>query len=808
MATDSTQRGGLPFRAARAYVAAGLSVMPIMTDGTKRPLSQKLPRIPNENGDGYKPSWLPFTERLPTDEELARMFGGPEPVAVAAICGAVSGGMEVLDLDEVSLIDQFMAEVREGWPGLWDKLSQNQTPSGGLHLAYRCAEIQGNQPLARRPPNAEERKRNPKRKWVVMFETRGEGGYIVAPGSPKETHEANRLYKHVGGPKLTELVTITEEERGFLIRTARSFDQVHEDGRVANPAAGNLSPGELTPADDFDRRGPSFEDLLSETGAVFKTGGGDFGKVARPGKEKGWSATVGYCKGASGEPLLYVFSTNFSPFEALKTYGKYHVYRLLKHGGNGSDAMRALRKEGYGADRPRPGKPADGNRRDEPADMTPEAWTDPVELEDGASQVEPFPMDVYPKRVAEYFQDVAGSIGCPVDYPAVFGLGVAAGVTGALYKLKIKESHLQTTNLYLCVIAPPGSKKTPALNAVATPVYDEHQRREREQSERGPAFLSDVTAERVAELLQNHPRGFPIIRDELRAWVSSMDQYKSGKSGSDRQFWMEAHSGLPTNVQRKDPNRPKVSVRHPAISVVGGTQPSVIAKMKGDDDGFFDRLQFSWADPGRFVGETWKTPHQDLLKHWTGVMENLFTATMPEGAHGPHPNFLELDRDARDEWEAWSNDVARKLNDPEYPEHLRNPTVKLEGMAGRMALVLHALWTASTGSMWSRLIGREMASGVALAKYFLSHARKVHGLMGRDPRVAQAKKVLDWLRRWQHPTFTRRDIYRGLRHSFQTPEEIEGPLKLLKSCGWVRWAGDGENVPRGSYEVHPKLSQS
>ena len=53
-----------------------------------------------------------------------------------------------------------------------------------------------------------------KLKPKTIIETRGEGGYFLAPGCPAACHETGRLYEHLAGPPLTEVPTITPEASG------------------------------------------------------------------------------------------------------------------------------------------------------------------------------------------------------------------------------------------------------------------------------------------------------------------------------------------------------------------------------------------------------------------------------------------------------------------------------------------------------------------------------------------------------------------------------------------------------------------
>ena len=180
---------------ARERTAAGLSILPIRTDGSKAPDAE---------------TWKQFQERRPSDDELRQYFSNG--AGIGTICGRVSGNLEIIDLDDQSLFVDFAADVERNDPGLIGKLTVVRTPRG-THFYYRCEEIEGNQKLAQRskddPLFADK---------ATLIETRGEGGYVVVPGSPPECHELGLTYQHVGGPPLTALPTITLEQRETLFR--------------------------------------------------------------------------------------------------------------------------------------------------------------------------------------------------------------------------------------------------------------------------------------------------------------------------------------------------------------------------------------------------------------------------------------------------------------------------------------------------------------------------------------------------------------------------------------------------------------
>lgn len=328
---------------ARGYVDAGLSVLPVALDGSKRPAIDVLPRVPDpKQPDRMKATWKPLESRRPTADELLVWYGKSTPRGIALVCGPISGGAECIDLDDKETAREFIRLVRAAEPDLLVKLSLESTPRG-LHLWFKSPVSEGNTILAQRPDGFDG---DGKPKVKTIIETRGVGGYAVVEGSPLDVHELKLPYKHVGGPPLTALSPITTEDRDYLFNLARCFHR--EDPRTEKEHAANYRPsGDLTPGDDFDLRGEPFSEILTD--AQFSNPGEDAGTVCRPGKDRGTSATVGHCRGKKGEPLLRVFTTNWHPFESGKAYGRFRTLGMVKFNGDLSATAKHLAGRGFGA---------------------------------------------------------------------------------------------------------------------------------------------------------------------------------------------------------------------------------------------------------------------------------------------------------------------------------------------------------------------------------------------------------------------------------------------------------------------------
>ncbi len=439
-------------------------------------------------------------------------------------------------------------------------------------------------------------------------------------------------------------------------------------------------------------------------------------------------------------------------------------------------------------------------------------WEPPIPLADLPS-VPAFPLDAFPPELAEFVTDVAGATHTPVDYAGSFAIVIAAGTMGATRACSIKDGHIQRGSIYLAAVAKKGGGKSPTLELMSRPLYEE-QARLRRLGDKKKAFASDVTAERLATLMQDNPRGVLLVRDELAAWLTSFNQYKAKGVGSDRQFFLSAWSGAAVSVDRKGKKdtADEVFVQYPCLSVVGTIQPSILDRFRADaDDGFYDRVLFCYPNEYPLTGEQWKTVNPSRAARWADALCSIRRIPMTEGQDGARPYFLHLSPEARGVWQTWTEAVASLVNAPDFDEVLRGPYVKLAGYAARLALVAHALWEAYDESLPLEITGDDMRRGVSLGCYFLDHAVRVWTAAGLDSKFGPARRLMRWIREMGQEKFTRRDAHRALIRTFPTAEDMQAPIRLLLEHGYLRYENTDEKPAPGrptvTYLVHPELCQ-
>ena len=263
---------------------------------------------------------------------------------IAILCGTDSECLEVIDVDckydlTGKLWDHY-SELLKHKLGIdtYSKLVIVTTKNKGYHIYYKCLnKIENNQSLAQRETTPEERVEHPTQKIKVLIETRGEGGYIVAPPTPD--------YKCIQGD-ITNIPYLTPEDRDIIINTAKSFDLIKTSAPIKsnsyNKTERIVGTG-LKSYEDYNQRGDIIS-LLEKHGfkQVGTEQGGDRVLFLRDGSDANKSGDFSYSNNT-----FKVFSTS-TQFEATKGYTRSSVFSILECNGDFSISAKRLSEMGYG----------------------------------------------------------------------------------------------------------------------------------------------------------------------------------------------------------------------------------------------------------------------------------------------------------------------------------------------------------------------------------------------------------------------------------------------------------------------------
>jgi hypothetical protein len=320
---------------AREYWNHGLRPIPLRTNGSKAPDMS---------------SWKKLREgsTIYDDNKLVGLFPAGCKSGIGVILGNVAGGMFVIDVEYEDFGEELESLIQEFCPGLLGRYPRIETPgkgsTPGRHLYFRfdgCKSLK----LAE-ISNEESIRRTGAAGHTTAIEIRGEGSYIAVPGGNPAQHKSGKPYRLLdGSPSIWDAPPLTVEQFETICQLCRLLSlQAIEKATskyVKDQERLNRGGGGDRPGDKLNTSNIEFEELLKGYFTKLSTHNGvDY--YRRVGKEIGISATAGYAKSNTGDPLFYCFSTNAPPFQAGRCYDKFGVYTLLKFNGDFREAAKSL----------------------------------------------------------------------------------------------------------------------------------------------------------------------------------------------------------------------------------------------------------------------------------------------------------------------------------------------------------------------------------------------------------------------------------------------------------------------------------
>ena len=683
--------------AAQSYAEHGLSVIPVKKD--------KRPAI----------SWKKYQQEIMDESMLQEAFADHTPECIGVVCGKVSGNLEVMDVDvkydvtgklAQSLLDLVAGVITDV------DLPVIQTVNKGLHLYYRCNEIGGNKKLASNSQNE------------VLVETRGEGGYVVAPPTPGYT-----LFHG----SILAIPEITPEQREKLFAIAASFDET-ETEEVCEPSFTIDASTGRSPFEDYNRRGDVVA-LLEKHGWAVVADKPDQLHLKRPGKTED-QTSASYHK---EKRLFYVFTTS-TVFEAGRAYNPVQVFAKLEGGDDFSEAARLLAADGFGD----PGWSTTSNSSESTS-----STSTPL-----------LPIEGFPPLIQDFITTCADVYGTPRDYWAA-GVLVSTAL-GIGDKIVLADKYEDVPIIWLCNIGDVSIGKTEPLSVClkyfekadndSIKAYnlaiEEYQRAQKGEhsiaAERKPEcfqyMVVDATPEAIAKVHAVNERGMMIYRDELKGWIDDFGRYS--KTSGEQANMLSSFNRVAWTINRKSDEQ-IINIPKPTILVAGGMQPDLLpALAKGDraESGFLARFAFTYPDNPQRPGYLDKTVPAELLQAYDNYLDSLVKL--------PEVQRISLTGDAKEGFISWYNRNDTLINETK-DGYLKGVYGKLPIIFSRLIIIIHGMWLMCDEETHNEVSIDVVGAAANVADYFRLTGEKVHKRIhvGFNNKLPNKKLVAIYLKK-------------------------------------------------------------
>ena len=437
-----------------------------------------------------------------------------------------------------------------------------------------------------------------------------------------------------------------------------------------------------------------------------------------------------------------------------------------------------------------------------PAPPPEPGWPVLIDITATGNRVPPFPTALLPQPFRNFVEDIADRLQVPPCFPAIPTVISVATVLGRGVRLQPKRHDYKWTEracLWGVLISKVSARKTPATSEALAPIckiQSELMERYRAElalwklnEERGDKpvperlLTNDSTVETLCRLMTTehnaNPRGLLLYRDELSGWLASMNQYKPGGQGADRQFYLQCWSGGQHIADRMTETR---YVDDAYLNIFGSIQPDIVAASfrGGEKDGMTARIGLgAYPDMPNEIAWVDRKPNTDAVDR---VVDRLV------GLRGLEGRLVKFDGPAYSIFEGWSLRNANRVelrDDTSFATHV----AKYPALFARLALVLHFM---QHGPAAPNEVAEDTAEAARklVDDYFEPHARKIYGVLEADPAKPGAVKIAEWIRKKNVMSFNvPRDVRRqGFSEFKKEPVEVSiiAAGKYLEAMGWVR----------------------
>lgn len=308
-----------------------------------------------------------------------------------------------------------------------------------------------------------------------------------------------------------------------------------------------------------------------------------------------------------------------------------------------------------------------------------------------------FPLEVFPSHIQDYIYQGEELMGFPKSFSGLATLGAISTATGGNIRMNYKRNFKPSANIWGNSIGRPSATKSASLdypfkklrsiqkgfNKDYKDAFKEFRANVKEEKGLPPTpnklIISDVTYEKLIEILDNNPHGVVSFQDEMSSFLDSLTRY----SGSYKGEYLKSWQRKPISYDRKVGGT--ITVDDPYIVIMGNnTTDTWINYLKKNDtnDGFRERFLYAIEETDAFLPQSEKDVD---LNVWEALQNSIYNVYKNRPIQ---MKTIEIHPEFRREHIKWSNQVKRESIDLNNA-HKESIVTKLTEYVLRFSLIFN-----------------------------------------------------------------------------------------------------------------------
>lgn len=294
-------------------------------------------------------------------------------------------------------------------------------------------------------------------------------------------------------------------------------------------------------------------------------------------------------------------------------------------------------------------------------------------------------------------------------------------------------------------------------------------------------IVNDTTVEKLGVILKENPNGLFLLRDELAGWAVSLK-----KREGDRELYLEGWDGKGSYTVDRI-GRGTTFIPNLCLSLFGGIQPSKLYTLncgKAGSDGLLQRFQILVYPE---IKGKWKNVDRKPNKQTYEQLLTIFqkATCLKDHIKEDAKYGLRFHPDAQRIFNNWREDLEGKLRRQSLSEDLESHLSKYRSLVPSIALIVEIISCISKQQKIMCIHQESLDMALKWVEFLEAHARKVYAEEASKEALGMWQLSRKILGKSVNDYDSIRSIYRHKWPGLHNSEEVQNAISLLADYSWA-----------------------